>query len=73
VSSFSLFTVEMLRRPRITHNGMAAWRQRRLPLPLLRAINVQLRTTVSAGLLPPLRQTAQLAAVFLPCLSNLVS
>ena len=31
----------------------------RLPLPFMRAIKVQLRTTFSTGLLPPLRQTAR--------------
>ena len=32
--------------------------QRRLPLPFMRATNIHLRTAFSAGLMPPLRQTA---------------
>ena len=45
--------------------------QRRLPLPLLRATNVQFRTTFSAGLLPPLRQTARcVLAFYVECLLN---
>jgi hypothetical protein len=36
--------------------GLAQWR---LPLSFMRATNVHFRTTFSAGLLPPLRQTAR--------------
>ena len=61
VGLYFLFEAVLTRRRfrGIAANGAAAWRQRRLPLPLLRAINVQFRTTFSAGLLPPLRQTAR--------------
>jgi hypothetical protein len=50
----------------LTPNGEAAWRQRRLPLPFKRGTNVQLRTTVPAGFLPPLRQTACCVFVHFP-------
>ena len=47
-----------LQRP----SGLA---QRRLTLPFMRATNVQFRTAFSAGLLPPLRQTACWRLAFL--------
>jgi hypothetical protein len=39
----------------ITGGGLAQWR---LTLQFLRATKFQIRTALSAGLLPPLRQTA---------------
>ena len=47
--------VEALTLPTTT-SGLA---QRRLSLHVLRATSVRVRTTLSAGLLPPLRQTAR--------------
>ena len=45
---------------------MAAWRRGGLTQKFMRAINVQFRTKFSAGLLPPLRQTACCAFGILP-------
>ena len=42
-----------------TSGGLA---KRRLTLNVLRATSVRIRTTLSAGLLPPLRQTARCVA-----------
>jgi len=48
----------LLRRPPLAPNGGGSFAQWRLPLNFLRGIMFQICTAVSAGLLPPLRQTA---------------
>jgi len=50
---------------RVAHNMRLAWRQWRLPQKFMRAIKVHLPTKLSAGLLPPLRQTNVMRSPFL--------